>query len=217
METNNKNLHQRIAAVMADVEYLKKDDTVGSGNYGYRAISEEKVTESVRAALIKHGLVILPISQEHTQVDHVRDGKIIPLTTVNVIYKIVNIDQPEDYEELASSGTGVDPQDKGVGKAMTYAYKYMLLRTFAIPTGEDPDKIHNNDLEAQQTKAKQAPPKVMASAKDVEAYKALLNDPHVTEAARNKKLVEMKEWSRSEMKEQHDRLKAWIDAQPLPA
>ena len=46
-----------------------------------------------------------------------------------------------------SSGTGVDTQDKGVGKAMTYAYKYLLLRTFAIPTGEDPDKISSAELD----------------------------------------------------------------------
>ena len=30
---------------------------------------------------------------------------------------------------------------------MTYAYKYMLLRTFAIPTGEDPDKISSAETD----------------------------------------------------------------------
>ena len=30
---------------------------------------------------------------------------------------------------------------------MTYAYKYMLLRTFAIPTGEDPDKVSSAELD----------------------------------------------------------------------
>lgn len=27
---------------------------------------------------------------------------------------------------------------------MTYAYKYLLLRTFAIPTGDDPDKVSSD-------------------------------------------------------------------------
>ena len=31
--------------------------------------------------------------------------------------------------------------------AMTYSYKYMLLRTFAIPTGEDPDKISSAETD----------------------------------------------------------------------
>ena len=65
--------------------------------------------------------------------------------------KIVNIDKPTEFEILASSGSGVDTQDKGVGKAMTYSYKYMLLKTFAIPTGEDPDKIGSEELDVQST------------------------------------------------------------------
>ena len=73
------------------------------------------------------------------------------MTRVDVKYKIVNIDKPTEFEILASSGSGVDTQDKGVGKAMTYSYKYMLLRTFAIPTGEDPDKISSQELDVQGT------------------------------------------------------------------
>lgn len=39
---------------------------------------------------------------------------------------------------------------------MTYAYKYMLLRTFAIPTGEDPDKISSEELDTKQSKSKKS-------------------------------------------------------------
>lgn len=145
MTNENRNLWQRISAVMGDIQYLAKDDRVRFGTTDYRAISEEKVTSTVRESLVKNGLVIIPFEQEHT-----KDGL---LTTVNVKYKIVNIDNPEEYEILMSSGTGTDTQDKGVGKAMTYAYKYMLLRTFAIPTGEDPDKISSEELDVRQRKA----------------------------------------------------------------
>ena len=37
---------------------------------------------------------------------------------------------------IESVGEGADSQDKASGKAMTYCYKYALLRTFAIPTGK---------------------------------------------------------------------------------
>ena len=70
---------------------------------------------------------------------------------MDVAYKIVNTDDPEDFTTAVSSGTGVDTQDKGVGKAMTYAYKYLLLRTFAIPTGEDPDRTASAELDAKYT------------------------------------------------------------------
>lgn len=130
---------------MEDVQYLCKDDHVKFGTTDYKAISEEKVTATVRESLIKNGLAILPIEQEH-----LKEGN---LSTVNVKYKIINIEKPEEFEILMSSGTGADTQDKGVGKAMTYAYKYLLLRTFAIPTGEDPDKISSAELDDKQKKA----------------------------------------------------------------
>ena len=61
----------------------------------------------------------------------------------------LNTENPDEYVDVVSSGRG-GYQDKGVGKAMTYAYKYMILRTFAIPTGEDPDKISSAELDKKQ-------------------------------------------------------------------
>lgn len=134
------SIYKKIHAVMNDVNYLQKDDKVSFGNTSYKAISEEKVTGTIRASLVKNGLVIVPIEQEH-----MKDGN---LTTVNVKYQITDIDTGE-YIVAVSSGTGADTQDKGVGKAMTYAYKYLLLRTFAIPTGDDPDKVSSEELDAK--------------------------------------------------------------------
>lgn len=161
------NLYQKINAVMKDIEYLTKDDTVSTGknSASYKAISEEKVTRTVRESLMKNGLVILPVEQDHMREDTVTkdqygNEKIARLTTVNVKYKIVNIDNPTEFEFLVSSGTGVDTQDKGVGKAMTYSYKYMLLRTFAIPTGEDPDKVSSETLDQELNSGKKVPKEI---------------------------------------------------------
>lgn len=148
------NLYEKIAAVMSDVAYLAKDDNVATGGgKSYKAISEEKVTSTVRTSLLKNKLVILPIAQEHKREDErITDSygkeKINRITTVNVTYRIVNTEKPEEYIDVPSSGTGVDTQDKGVGKAMTYAYKYMLLRTFAIPTGDDADRLSSDLYDA---------------------------------------------------------------------
>lgn len=154
-----KNVYQRIHAVMQDVEYLSKDDKVSTGKSSYKALSEEKATTTVRPSLIRHGLVILPVEQEHTRTDEIVKSeyngqtteRINRISTVDVKYRIQNIDAPDDYVIVSSSGTGVDTQDKGVGKAMTYSFKYMLLRTFAIPTGDDPDKISSDVYTEQLT------------------------------------------------------------------
>ena len=134
------NIYQKIAEVMKEVNYLQKDDHVAFGKTSYRAISEEKVTDQMHQMMVKYGLVVFPIEQDWT-----RTGDI---THVNVKYRMVNVESPEEYIEIVSCGDGADSQDKGSGKAMTYAYKYMWLRTFAIPTGEDPDKVCNEEIES---------------------------------------------------------------------
>lgn len=133
------NIYEKMLEVMKAIEYLNKDDKVEYKSTKYKAMSEEKVTTTVRKELIKQGLVVFPIEQTVEQ-----SGTI---TTTNTRYKMVNTENPEEYVILASSGQGADTQDKGVGKAMTYSFKYMLLRTFAIPTGEDPDKISSDEID----------------------------------------------------------------------
>lgn len=142
------NIFQKISEVMKAIEYLTKDDKVEFGTTKYKAISEEKVTTAVRKELVKQGIVIIPIMQESTVTELIRTEKSVnQRADVHTRYRIQNIDDVNDFIEVESNGSGVDTQDKAVGKAMTYAYKYMLLRTFAIPTGEDPDKISSAETD----------------------------------------------------------------------
>ena len=153
-----KNIYQRIAAVMQDVQYLVKDDSVEFGKTRYKAISEEKVTSTVRASMIKNGLVMYPFEQAISKEEQI--------TTVNTRYMLVNVDNPEEQIVIASSGQGSDTQDKGSGKAMTYAFKYALLRSFMIPTGEDPDRISSAELDAKQGKKPDLPPPINSDEAD---------------------------------------------------
>ena len=147
------NIYQKINKVMQNIEYLTKDDKVEFGNTKYKAISEEKVTTAVRKELVTQGIVILPVMQESTVTELIRTDKSVnQRADVHTRYRIQNIEDKEDYTEVESNGSGVDTQDKAVGKAMTYAYKYMLLRTFAIPTGEDPDKISSAETDSKIAK-----------------------------------------------------------------
>ena len=162
------NIFQKINKVMNDVKYLMKDDKVitnAKTGASYKAITEEKVTSELRKAMIKHGIVIIPIEmitkrEDETLKDFQGNDKVNRITTVETRYRIQNIDDKDDYIIAVSAGTGVDTQDKGVGKAMTYAYKYLLLRTFAIPTGEDADQIssevYSSQFQTQKTKITEA-------------------------------------------------------------
>ncbi|MBQ8994495.1 MAG: ERF family protein [Oscillospiraceae bacterium] len=159
------NIYEKISAIMKDVQYLAKDDHVEFASTKYKAISEEKVTTIMRAELLKYNLVVFPVEMTWTRIGNI--------SHVDVLYKMVDT-ETGDSIAIASCGDGADTQDKGSGKAMTYAFKYMWLRTFAIPTGEDPDKVSSDELDAKEAKekARMAPP----SKELVEKLKAMCTE-----------------------------------------
>ena len=63
---------------------------------------------------------------------------------------MINCEDPTDFIDLQSGGQGQDSSDKGSGKASSYAYKYLLWRTFAIPSNDDPDQVSSDETRAQQ-------------------------------------------------------------------
>lgn len=155
------NIYEKILAIMQDVQYLAKDDHVKFGSTDYKALSEEKVTSVMRDELIKFNLVVFPIAQDSN-----RSGNI---THVDTKYRMVNVEKPDEFIEIVSCGDGADSQDKGSGKAMTYAFKYMWLRVFALPTGEDPDKISSAELDEKAKK--EAEKKAKEEAKKPSGFK----------------------------------------------
>ena len=150
-----KTVYEKILAVMSAVNYLNKDGFVETGKgKGYKALTDEKVLAAVRPALVAAGLVILPVKMEQQRADEqvkAYDGstKTNRITDVSVTYRIINVEDPKDYVEVVSAGTGVDTQDKGIGKAMTYAKKYAILNSFLIPSGEDTDQISSDKYTEQ--------------------------------------------------------------------
>lgn len=138
------NLDEKILKIMDAVRYIQKDGKVDFGSTKYKYASESKITAVIREQLILQKVTIFPITTEYT-----RSGN---LTHVHAEYKIRNAEDPADCIVVQAEGDGADSQDKGSGKAQTNAYKYMLLRTFAIPTGDDPDQISSDELTDQFAK-----------------------------------------------------------------
>lgn len=137
MTTKPPNIHQRIASVMKDVAYIQKEDK--KVNNQYRFVSHDAVTAKVRPALIEHGVIVEP-----SVVSHTREGN---FTSAEMDVSFVNVDDPKDRITIKTFGYGVDNQDKGPGKAMSYAYKYALLKALALETGDDPER---DNIEANE-------------------------------------------------------------------
>lgn len=127
-------LYEKIYNVMCESTALEKDMKVGGQ---YSAISEKAVLNEIKPLLKKHKLVLMPIEANVTQQDK--------LTVISAKYKIVDIETGES-EILATIGNGADSQDKGSGKAWTYAYKCLLQKTFCLFSGEDTDNTHSDDI-----------------------------------------------------------------------
>lgn len=124
------NIHQRMLAVMRDINYVQKTDKTVNGQY--RFVTHDAVTAKVRESLCKHGIVSLITVERHAQ-----DGN---RTEADVRVEFVNVDEPVDRVTIHAFGYGIDPQDKGPGKAVSYAVKYAYLKAFALETGDDPEK-----------------------------------------------------------------------------
>ena len=128
---DTRNIYQRLAAAMQEVTYVQKERKNGMQ---YTVVSHDAVTAKVRPALLKQGIVYFPVACEHTQ-----NGN---RTEVTMTVRFVNIDDPSDTIDTPTFGYGIDQQDKGPGKAMSYAVKYALLKTLGLETGDDAD--HDN-------------------------------------------------------------------------
>jgi len=141
------NIYEKINAIMENVESLQKDGKVAFGTTKYNFLSEAKTTAEMRKQLVKYKLVILPIGVEEKKEGSITQGK--------YTYKVVNAENPEEFIILESGGQGHDSADKGSGKASSYAYKYLMWRTFAIPSNDDPDMVSSDEIaEAKKKIAK---------------------------------------------------------------
>jgi len=139
------NIFQRINAVREDVKYIQKDAKV----QGYSAVTHDMVTASLRASLVKHGIVIVP-RQTSGRVIEPRD----PANGVKMLkyqgdYEIdfVNMDKPDEKVTMPIQAHADDNGDKAPGKCLSYATKSAMLKLFSLETGEnDESRVADEDL-----------------------------------------------------------------------
>lgn len=130
------NILQRMHEVMKVVTYIQKEKKQGMR---YSIVSHDVVTAKLRPALINAGIVYWPINFEFKQTGN--------RTECVGTVRFASIDDPTDCIDVATAGHGIDEQDKGPGKAMSYAVKYAQLKAFALETGDDPDLDQNVEVD----------------------------------------------------------------------
>lgn len=161
------NIFKRMSAITAELQTVAKNLTVSTGNNkGYKAVSERDVIDAVKPLEVKHGVYSYPVSREVLESQTLEseseyNGKATKKTTfftrIKTVYRFVNVDDPEDYIDTVTFAEGIDSQDKGSGKAMTYADKYALLKGYKISTGDDPDQNASEDTHYTQRNVNRNP------------------------------------------------------------
>ena len=130
-------LYAKLAEVMGAVDRIPKDGFNEHFNYHYA--TEAAIAEALRTELASRKVAML-LSSEIVQVrPWTRDsGSKTNLTDVQVRATFACGDTGATVT-VSGAGTGEDSSDKGTYKGITGAVKYLLMKTFLIPTGDDPE------------------------------------------------------------------------------
>ena len=156
MDTSPLNIYQRLVEVRKCVTAIGKDAKTNFGEK-FKYVSSNNILSVLRPAMDEFGLLLECRVTGHTLNTKWGDtDRKEHMTELDIEFVWVNADNPAEKIPCPFYGQGLDTGEKGVGKALTYAEKYFLLKFFNIPTDEDdPDAGRQNGGTQQQT----APPR----------------------------------------------------------
>lgn len=147
---NNLKILTKLHSIQSKIEKMEKDGKNSFQHYNY--LSETQITIKMKHLLDEQKVLFIPSSKVigSKEWDNSKGVKQI-LTGVEVSYRFYDVDSGEFIEGVAA-GQGVDSGDKGVYKAITGAIKYIYMKTFNIPTGDDPEKDDDQKKAITHTK-----------------------------------------------------------------
>jgi hypothetical protein len=167
--TEMKTLVKKLCEVMGAVERVPK--TGYNEFHKYKYATEADIVELIRGELSKRHVFIFPNVKKslrgplEVETTKWENGQKVPsvrktqLTEVEIEWTFVDGESGEERTILVN-GVGEDNVDKGFYKAFTGSEKYMLMKSFLIPTGDDPERDSKEDLKEANQNGKEAAKKV---------------------------------------------------------
>lgn len=154
LDIRKMNIYMKLSAITNELQTIGKNLEVGTGNNKYKAVSERDILDAVKPIEEKYGIYSFPCIREVLESnmlenESVYNGTVNKKTTfmtrIMTVYRFVNTDNPTEFIDTTTFSEGIDAQDKGSGKAMTYGDKYALMKMYKISTGDDPDATASED------------------------------------------------------------------------
>jgi hypothetical protein len=137
------SLYKKIAKVMSEVHRVPKNGYNSFHKYHYA--TESDLNEHIRPIMADAGLAFFSTVLEEKRIEFTNNkNERDYLTQVWMLFTLADCDTGA---RLISrfKGEGQDRGDKGAYKAYTGATKYFLMKTFLIPTGDDPEADTSTD------------------------------------------------------------------------
>lgn len=207
------NIYEKLIEVRKTVPYLKKE----AKGYQFNYTSSSQVLGNLKAKMDELGLLLVPnitgkkvTPDIYEKIDNKGNPKrtVDYFTEIDVTFTWINVEKPEEQISCSWYGQGVDTAgEKGVGKALTYAEKYFMLKFFNIPTdSDDPDSFQKKvgvEVPKKETKKKEEVnwPGFWAGAKGLGLSRELVHEIAGAES--------INDWNREQMADLYKKLQSY--------
>lgn len=185
-------LAMKIYNVMCATESLEKELTVGKpgSTSAYKAVGEKTVLNMIKPLFKNEKLIILPVDGSISEnlleyVDGYGKNKLRAITQLKVCFDIVDAETGESTR-IVGFGNGADSQDKGSGKAFTYALKTALQKSFLMFSGEDTDNTHSDEINKSQEQSTGVAPKQTYTKREETTGDRKVSTQELTDLAKQK-------------------------------
>lgn len=153
-EAKTPHVYEAWAGVIADMarDGVSKDGTNEQQRYKFRGI--DHVLNALAASYARHGLAVRCEYSNRQSVERAtKNGGVQEFVTVIGEYTLVSTRDGSESRPCVFIGQAQDSADKATNKAMSAAYKYFAIQTFAIPTEGDNDAdAHTHERAAPQSR-----------------------------------------------------------------
>lgn len=155
---DTKNLLEALLKITKNVENVPKNGKVSYGTTRYTYVLEKDVVNMMRELLMDEGIILIPnMIDSSERLVLSKDGKSVTVAKVCMSYTFLD-SKTGGYITTYFYGEGSDSLDKGIYKAITGCQKYFLLKTFLVPTGDDPELQEEEEETRDSVSNKKARP-----------------------------------------------------------
>lgn len=158
------NIYQKLAKVRKSVEVVQKNKS----GYGYKYVTDDELLAKITGQMDKYGVSLIPSVvpktfnvSPYTYIAF--DKKTQKEKTVNellvqgdMLFSWINNENPEERIDVDWVLVGHQSDaSQSFGSALTYAYRYFILKYFGVATPEDdPDSWRSKQKEAEAAEDK---------------------------------------------------------------